>query len=63
MFLFIHSLRHSFATYQLKKILEEIDDYPYAMLKLSMMMGHSSYDATLDNYIHYDFIRLLQNKK
>ena len=58
-----HSLRHSFATYQLKKILEEIDDYPYAMLKLSMMMGHSSYDATLDNYIHYDFIRLLQNKK
>lgn len=57
-----HSLRHSFATYQLKKILEEIDDYPYAMLKLAMMMGHSHYNTTLDSYIHYDFIRLLQNK-
>ncbi|MCT7480362.1 site-specific integrase [Aliarcobacter cryaerophilus] len=57
-----HSLRHSFATYQFKKILEEIDDYPYAMLQLAMMMGHSHYNTTLDSYIHYDFIRLLQNK-
>lgn len=58
-----HSLRHSFATYQFKKMLEEIDEYPYAMLQLAMMMGHSHYNTTLDSYIHYDFIRLLQNKK
>ncbi len=45
-----------------RKIFEEIDDYPYAMLKLAMMMGHSHYNTTLDSYIHYDFIRLLQNK-
>ncbi len=57
-----HSLRHSFATYQFKKMLEEIDEYPYAMLQLAMMMGHSHYNTTLDSYIHYDFIRLLQNK-
>ena len=53
-----HSLRHSFATYQLKELLKNKLDYPYAILQLSMMMGHETPEITISNYIHFDFLRL-----
>ena len=53
-----HSLRHSFATYQLKELLKNKLDYPYAILQLSMIMGHETPEITISNYIHFDFLRL-----
>lgn len=53
-----HSLRHSFATYQLKELLKNKADYPYAVLQLSMMMGHETPEITISNYIHFDFLIL-----
>ncbi|MCT7528492.1 site-specific integrase [Aliarcobacter cryaerophilus] len=53
-----HSLRHSFATYQLKELLKNKLDYPYAIIQLSMMMGHETPEITISNYIHFDFLRL-----
>ena len=54
-----HSLRHSFATYQINDLLKNKLEYPYAILQLSMMMGHENPEITIANYIHFDFLRLL----
>ena len=48
----------SFATYQLKELLKNKADYPYAVLQLSMMMGHETPEITISNYIHFDFLIL-----
>ncbi|MCF6207527.1 MAG: hypothetical protein L3J47_11680, partial [Sulfurovum sp.] len=51
-----HSLRHSFATYRVKEILEERVKTPYALLELAIEMGHQTPDVTLKSYVHYDAI-------
>lgn len=55
-----HSLRHSFATYLFKKLIAKKKDFPYAMIQLSMMMGHETPEITLKNYVHFDYLRLLE---
>lgn len=54
-----HSLRHSFATYRFIEIMKEKSDFPYALLDLSIEMGHETPQTTLENYIHYDISKLL----
>lgn len=53
-----HSLRHSFATYKLDEILKHSKTNPYALIELSMMMGHETPKITLNSYVHYDLIVL-----
>ncbi len=47
-----HSLRHSYATYEVKKILDNVDSDPYALINLSVRMGHESPETTLKVYTH-----------
>lgn len=53
-----HSLRHSFATYNLAEILKHSTNNPYALIELSMTMGHETPRTTLNSYVHYDLIGL-----
>lgn len=53
-----HSLRHSFATYKLEEILKHYMNNPYALIELSMMMGHETPKTTLNSYVHHDLIEL-----
>lgn len=53
-----HSLRHSFATYKLDEILKHSKTNPYALIELSMMIGHETPKITLNSYVHYDLIVL-----
>jgi len=48
----LHSLRHSYASYEVKKILDNIDSDPYALIDLSVRMGHESPETTLKIYTH-----------
>ena len=54
-----HSLRHSFATYRIKAMLEKGVKTPYALLKLSIQMGHQTPDTTLAAYVHGEILELL----
>lgn len=47
-----HSLRHSYATYEVEKILYNASDKPYQLLDLAVRMGHESADTTLKVYTH-----------
>jgi len=53
-----HSLRHSFATYKVDEILRYSTNNPYALLELSMIMGHETPRTTFNSYVHYDLIEL-----
>ncbi len=55
-----HSLRHSFATYRFIKIMKEKKEFPYALIDLSIEMGHETPQTTLETYIHYDLIKLIK---
>jgi integrase len=54
-----HSLRHSFATYRLKEILDKGVKTPYAFLELAIQMGHQTPDTTLSAYVHGELLALL----
>jgi len=55
-----HSLRHSFATYELKKILEkQNNNKAYDILELSIMMGHQTPEVTINKYFHFDLIKII----
>ncbi len=58
-----HSLRHTFATYAVKAILEckEID--PYKMIDLAVKMGHTSPEITLKKYTHRSVIECVVTNK
>lgn len=56
-----HSLRHSFCTYTLINLLQNIETDPYSILKLSTLLGHITPDVTMSAYIHFDIIRLYQS--
>ncbi len=47
-----HSLRHSYASYSVKKILEDSASDPYALINLSISMGHETPETTLKVYTH-----------
>jgi len=53
-----HSLRHSFATYEVKRILENTSSDPYAMMDLAVKMGHESPETTLKVYTHHSVLDL-----
>jgi len=53
-----HSLRHSFATYRVKEMLEKGIKTPYALLELAIEMGHQTPDTTLSAYVHYEVMML-----
>lgn len=53
-----HSLRHSYATYEAKKILYNADSNPYALIDLSVRMGHESPETTLKVYTHRSVLDL-----
>jgi integrase len=58
-----HSLRHTYATYAVKEILESKEVNPYKMIDLSVKMGHTSPEITLKKYTHRSVIEnLLINK-
>ena len=54
-----HSLRHSFATYRLKDILDKGVKTPYALLELAIQMGHQTPDTTLSAYVHGEILEML----
>jgi len=54
-----HSLRHSFATYRVKEMLDKGVKTPYALLELSIQMGHQTPDTTLSAYVHAEVLELL----
>ncbi len=48
-----HSFRHSYATYEVKKILDDTSVVdPYQLIDLSVRMGHESPETTLKVYTH-----------
>jgi len=51
-----HSLRHSFASYEVKKILANQDSNPYKLIDLSLKMGHESPETTLKIYTHHSIL-------
>jgi len=48
-----HSLRHSYATYEVKKILDTTSVDPYLLMDLAVRMGHESPMTTLKVYTHF----------
>jgi len=54
-----HSLRHSFATYRVKEMLDKGVKTPYALLELAIQMGHQTPDTTLSAYVHAEVLELL----
>lgn len=57
-----HSLRHSFTTYRLKKLLSYTSRTPYALIELSVELGHVTPEITLASYSHAN-IFLVQSKQ
>ncbi len=53
-----HSLRHSFATYAVLKILKNPNSDPYQLIDLSVKMGHLSPEITLKVYTHASVLDL-----
>jgi len=51
-----HSLRHTYATYAVKEILESKEVNPYKMIDLAVKMGHTSPEITLKKYTHRSVI-------
>ncbi len=48
-----HSLRHSYATYEYKRLMKMDFDDTYKMLKLAIRLGHSTSEITFKSYVHY----------
>ncbi len=53
-----HSLRHSYATYEVFKTLRSPSSDPYRLLDLSLRMGHESPETTLKVYTHRSVLEL-----
>lgn len=58
-----HSLRHTFATYSVKEILECKEINPYKMIDLAVKMGHTSPEITLKKYTHRSVIECIFTDK
>lgn len=55
-----HSLRHSFATYSFLKIMQNQQNFPYAIIDLAVKLGHETPETTINTYVHYDVVQLLR---
>lgn len=55
----LHSLRHSYITYQLYNQLKTPSKDPYTVLELSLKTGHVTPEITFSTYCHYQIIKLL----
>jgi len=53
-----HSLRHSYASYETLRILNDTDVNIYSFIDLSTKMGHESPEITLKVYVHAALILL-----
>ncbi len=53
-----HSLRHSFATYKMQKIIKGTPQ-PYSLIDLSVELGHVTPEITLASYCHSDLIKIM----
>jgi integrase len=53
-----HSLRHTFATYAVRDILQSKTINPYKMIDLAVKMGHTSPEVTLKKYVHLAVIEM-----
>jgi len=51
-----HSLRHSFTTYRLKKLLSNTNKTPYSLIELSVELGHVTPKITLESYSHANLL-------
>jgi len=58
-----HSLRHTFATYAVKEIIECKEINPYKMIDLAVKMGHTSPEITLKKYTHRSVIECIFTDK
>ena len=56
----LHSLRHSFATFQLQKILKNKNSNQ-TLFELVNIIGHEEAETTLANYLHLDIIKIYPN--
>lgn len=55
-----HSLRHSYATYNLKKILDDpYNNKAHAFLEFTIQIGHQTSNTAGKSYIHFELIKLL----
>lgn len=55
----LHSLRHSYATNELIKILKSNHHDLFALYELSTKMGHADPGVTIDNYLHIEIALLM----
>ena len=53
-----HSFRHSYATYEVKKILQNLSSNPHELIDLSVRMGHESPETTLRVYVHRSVLEM-----
>ena len=53
-----HSLRHSYASYELKKTIENVYSDPLKLLDLAVRMGHEAPDITLKVYVHRSLLEI-----
>ncbi|MEA1892646.1 MAG: hypothetical protein U9N33_08050, partial [Campylobacterota bacterium] len=53
-----HSLRHSYASYEVKKLIEDVHSDPLKLLDLAVRMGHEAPDITLKVYIHKSVLEM-----
>ena len=53
-----HSLRHTFATYAVRDLLQSKTINPYKMIDLAVKMGHTSPEITLKKYVHRAVIEM-----
>jgi len=55
-----HSLRHTYATYAVRDILQCDQVNPYKMIDLAVKMGHTSPEITLKKYTHRSVIETME---
>lgn len=53
-----HSLRHSYASYEVKKIIDSTNSNPQQLLDLAVRMGHEAPDITLKVYVHRSILEI-----
>jgi len=53
-----HSLRHSYASYEVKKLIEDVYSDPLKLLDLAVRMGHEAPDISLKVYVHRSLLEM-----
>ncbi|MDB2562862.1 tyrosine-type recombinase/integrase [Sulfurimonas sp.] len=53
-----HSFRHSYASYEVKRIIENPSADPHQLIDLALRMGHESPETTLKVYVHRSLLEM-----